>query len=608
MKGGVERSIRGAATAAQTLTDIQNGVVERTVQKDLETLHRKKVNGATRNAVLFGPTDSNNHPSALSAGMNPLDLKVSGAVIPVTISFAKGFDKDTGPVDTVVSITTDEVVNLPALDANTVPINYTSDLCTGGTPISGGDNAGQLKANAFDNDAGTNWASSQTYTSVSGNAAIGYQFTGNKKIRKVTVNQSTTGNGHVTSVKIQYSDNGSAWSDAYTATGLVMGQNVIVVPDAGSHMYWRLLAASNTPTSGYGWGVYELEMLEGLETLYVYAEKVGDHGYQLGYTKQKPRYDIVSDTYTDNLCKGGAAISSGDSAGFSVTNLFDSNLTTYWISSQTGTVISGAAWAGYNFGVPRNVKKIKYRTDAGLDDNNISSIKIQQSNDGTNWTDVQTFSGLPVLSNQNVELNLASQFTAQYVRLLANENLPSSIAWALGEVEMFGLATDLHFYNQVAETMNYWNGAAWEQKDRVFIGEAYTTTTARYGYKTYDYDAARLSVAPATLAGMPVNLGQFSSCLEDVGFQKLPGGLIIQWVFESSFVEPANNHSAVLTFKEPFPRAVLAVVPTMRSNSLIVGLDSLQYYNLSLTSVTIAVDEFSSQANPVKLGCIAFGY
>lgn len=148
-----------------------------------------------------------------------------------------------------------------------------ANLCTGGTPLSGGDLVSWVKANAFDGNAlGSNnysrvWLSSQSTTGVSGVAYIGYQFAAGKKIRWVRISQGNCGlnsgdaGSAITSALLQYSDNGSAWTTHATLALVPEIFHMVVAPiPAAAHAYWRLLANS-APTFNY-WGVNELQMGE----------------------------------------------------------------------------------------------------------------------------------------------------------------------------------------------------------------------------------------------------------------------------------------------------------------------------------------------------------
>lgn len=146
--------------------------------------------------------------------------------------------------------------------------NGGTDQTGGGTAISGGNHGdGPNPESAFDDNNSTRWASSQSNTAVSGAAYIGYDFGAGvtKDIRQVSLRQGWPGSEayySVTGIKVQYSDNGSSWSDASVFLVLPdngsVSQESPVFASVGSHRYWRLLANSNTG-GGY-WSVYEVEM------------------------------------------------------------------------------------------------------------------------------------------------------------------------------------------------------------------------------------------------------------------------------------------------------------------------------------------------------------
>lgn len=143
---------------------------------------------------------------------------------------------------------------------------YSSDLCTGGTPLYNDDEPTYTGAKAFDDDGNTYWW--EDANAGSGAAYIGYDLgSGNDAdIRRVTLKNCGTVGGFstaytVSSVKVQYSDNGSSWSDAQTFssldTSLDATNTLTLTSSAGSHRYWRLLSQS---TLSNGWCVAEIEM------------------------------------------------------------------------------------------------------------------------------------------------------------------------------------------------------------------------------------------------------------------------------------------------------------------------------------------------------------
>ncbi|MBX9827985.1 MAG: discoidin domain-containing protein [Xanthobacteraceae bacterium] len=140
-----------------------------------------------------------------------------------------------------------------------------TDITTTGGAISGGDLGGNTKDKAFDNNNATTWYSSQTGAGVNGVAYIGQDFgTGVTKDVIQFVIRQDTGNGNaITSAKIQYSDNGSSWTDVQTIS-LASGGGVdqtFNFSSVGSHRYWRLLANTAAGASA-AWGIQEMQMSE----------------------------------------------------------------------------------------------------------------------------------------------------------------------------------------------------------------------------------------------------------------------------------------------------------------------------------------------------------
>ena len=172
------------------------------------------------------------------------------------MSFADSFGATTY-VDTAGATALD--TGTAGLLKNTATSN--SDQTGSGTTISGSTHADAPTAsNAFDNNSGTRVA----LMGGSGTAYIGYDFgSGNSlEIRQATIRNGYSGSSGygVTSIKIQYSDNNSTWSDANTWTitdDLAASvQSSSTFASVGAHRYWRLL--QNSTLVGY-WSVYEVE-------------------------------------------------------------------------------------------------------------------------------------------------------------------------------------------------------------------------------------------------------------------------------------------------------------------------------------------------------------
>lgn len=142
---------------------------------------------------------------------------------------------------------------------------------------------------------------------------------------------------------------------------------------------------------------------------------------------------VVKADSTLDLCTGGTPISGGYTT-YDATKAFDDNDTTFWLSLQTGTAISGAAYIGYDFGAQVTISSFTLKTYANTN-NNISSVKLQKSDNGSSWADVETFALATTADTLNTK-TLASAATARYFRLLANANLGAGEYWSVREITM----------------------------------------------------------------------------------------------------------------------------------------------------------------------------
>lgn len=137
------------------------------------------------------------------------------------------------------------------------PANGTASMATG---IFSGTAAAAF---LFQVDGASQCLSSQTDAGVSGVSRIVFQFNSAKSIRWMNLLQIYP--GAVPAVKMQYSDNGSSWTDHATFSDLIPGasnlaQFRISPPPAAAHVYWGILANA-APTSGY-WRLNSLAMGE----------------------------------------------------------------------------------------------------------------------------------------------------------------------------------------------------------------------------------------------------------------------------------------------------------------------------------------------------------
>jgi len=221
------------------------------------------------------------------------------------------------------------------------------------------------------------------------------------------------------------------------------------------------------------------------------------------------------------------AIDGGNYSTFYSSNAFDSNLSTQWWSSQSGSGISGNAYIGQS-SLTSKVTSFDIIQGQGSDVG-VTSVKVQFSNDGSSWTDIQTSS---ITATVGVKSTISvvdyTPSVTHYVRLLANSNLISG----------YWVVQDINFYNEVSYTggnitegYTYPEGAdgdltllinqnpmkpqlrtggVWTDKQFVKIGEATKATTLGTPI-SYAYNGEYASAITSFVATQPylnsVNIG-----------------------------------------------------------------------------------------------------
>lgn len=375
-----------------------------------------------------------------SLGLNDLVIQAGGL-----INFAAG-QSQSGNVDYPYYVAANATLaGLPSADAQTIPLAYTEDLCNGGTPISGGDYVGYPAAQVFDNNWSTGWASAQAASNQLGAAYIGYNFGVVKRIRKVQITTHNSSGNNMPIIKVQYSTNGSSWTDVTTISydPVKVNQGVdISLPDVGGAQYWRLLAGANLSNS-YAWIIPEIEMYEALQTYYIHVTREADGSVTYGYTRQKPKQGKPSQsvitsqgTYSADLCTGGTAISNGDYAGQAKERAFDDNDATAWQSSQLGASANTYAAIGYILPIAKTVRRIRLSTSP---EQNCKIVQIQYSVDGVGWNTLPTVN---TGNNLTPIIDIPDVGAWRYWRLASFSNVTNSSgttvnsAWYVSEIEL----------------------------------------------------------------------------------------------------------------------------------------------------------------------------
>ena len=155
---------------------------------------------------------------------------------------------------------------------------------------------------------------------------------------------------------------------------------------------------------------------------------------------------------------------------------------------------------------------------------------------------------------------------------------------ANGRILAASQTPNVGFTNQA----NSWSG------NQAVSGSVSATT----GFST----PANVTCAAALTAGQATTLVQFLSSLTPSGYQKLPGGLIIQW---KGFLSIANQASVTVDFPIPFPNGILA--QTISVAAFAVAYETA----VSTTSATYNVLNPTNGAvltSAISLNVIALGY
>lgn len=158
------------------------------------------------------------------------------------------------------------------------PSSFGADLTSAGYTSAGSDLNGYPATQACDNNSGTGWLTSSLAAMADHWWRQDFGAGNAKAIRKLTLRNSAHGgvgsDNWYDTCKLQYSDNGSAWSDAlgwYSSSAtLTKTQNSATVDsyvfqNHGAHRYWRVVGLSGIglhEDGGYLGGLGEIEMME----------------------------------------------------------------------------------------------------------------------------------------------------------------------------------------------------------------------------------------------------------------------------------------------------------------------------------------------------------
>ena len=207
-----------------------------------------------------------------------VSFKVGSPYANLGITFPNGKHYAVSSIANVTGITADGTYNFVIYEENLTALGgglysavvtavkqaYTSNdnITQLGTLISGG-TIGDIN-NLRNENIGDIWYSSQSGSGVTGVAYFGLSGLTSKITTVKFWNWIASGSGQITSVKIQFSTDGTTWTDIVTASvsSAAGALNAISIPDytvSGSHSV-RVLANSAPVVGGDHWIVSEMEM------------------------------------------------------------------------------------------------------------------------------------------------------------------------------------------------------------------------------------------------------------------------------------------------------------------------------------------------------------
>ncbi len=194
------------------------------------------------------------------------------------------------------------------------PLSYAKLQTTSGSVITGGSNVVADEAGLFDgvdsqNGAGV-WQGAQHTASANW---AGYDFGVGQEADVQRFRILRDGEQYYENlywrdaVQLQFSDDGSAWSDAGSSqslTGVAGGDfaEFTVSHEHGAHRYWRLRAPDDGVYHVYGWAIDEIEFYE---TVQGETEFIGGNGNDILFGSQND--DTINGGAGDDQLRGGLA-------------------------------------------------------------------------------------------------------------------------------------------------------------------------------------------------------------------------------------------------------------------------------------------------------------
>lgn len=143
---------------------------------------------------------------------------------------------------------------------------------------------------------------------------------------------------------------------------------------------------------------------------------------------------------TSNTTPSGVASASGEAYGDYKAYLAF-NGTNSAVEDCWAVVATTNQWLQYKFPTAKTVTKI-VMTNRNCDNPSLigspKSFKLQGSNDGTTWTDIQSFTNTNNDSNATTEYNVTNTKSYLYYRLYVNNIIGSYTLTTIGKLQYYG--------------------------------------------------------------------------------------------------------------------------------------------------------------------------
>lgn len=423
----------------------------------------------------------------------------------------------------------------PTLSANGTVGGDSFAVQSSGTYSASGSNHDTY--HAFDNNPNTWWHSTSGMPEW-----ITFYNPVELNVTKLTIQNPDTNNGQLSAGVVQASNDNSTWTDLKSWTNSVSGGlatwDIDLSSNTNSYKYYRIYITSSAyhHQQGNFAIINQINITATYEEEITSADNVILRGYDVSvhFTDAKGNTSIINNDIAKDLSSGYAdgeynvflnngdlevyqdkiyrqptqpggenvatsanAITSGDYTGMGKANAFDGSLSTFWGCSQVGsTAIDGVAYIGQQ-NLTQPIKKVRlYQSFTGSqlpESTYCDVIKLQYSNDGTTWIDIQTVSNLTYQTWEEIDVEDYTPTDPTHSFRLLAMNFPYSTSgynWDVAELELLTLEDNTVWLDTSVRplTAYKYNGSIWEEYNGVPVGTCTVESNQVTAVKTFAYN------------------------------------------------------------------------------------------------------------------------